>query len=401
MPDTGRGILWEASKSCIRGHLISYISNSRKVENAKTARLLKDIKAIDERYAANLLLKSRQRFYELGDKAGKLLAHQARAESTSSLIQEIKSTAGEIFNDGFTAEYYKSFSNLLSPYLTDMYNEDFALGRLPETLSEASISLLLLKKDKDPLLCGSYRPISLLNVDFKILSKILALRLQTVLSPIIDPDQTGFMPNRQSFHNTRRLLNITASSCSLSPEVVVSLDAEKAFDRMEWGFLHEVLARFGLGGAFVKWVKLLYSSPKASVRTNDISSSPFPLGHGTRQGCPLSPLLFTLVIEPLALWLRSDAGFQGITRLDTVHKVSLYADDLLLYVSDPISSFPTIFKILNEYSSVSRYKLNYQKSEILPINDLAKQLPQSIVPFKWSNNGFQYLGIHITSSLSL
>ena len=169
---------------------------------------------------------------------------------------------------------------------------------------------------------------------------------------------------------------------------------------MEWGFLHEVLARFGLGGAFVKWVKLLYSSAKASVLTNDISSSLFPLGCGMRQGCPLSPLLFTLVIEPLALWLRLDAGFQGITRLDTVHKVSLYADDLLLYVSDPISSFPTIFKILNEYSSVSGYKLNYQKSEILPINNLAKQLPQSIVPFKWSNNGFRYLGIHITSTLS-
>ena len=76
--------------------------------------------------------------------------------------------------DGFTSEYYKSFSIFFSPYLTDMYNEAFALGRLPDTLSEASISLLL-KKDKDPLLCGSYRSISLLNVDFKILSKILAL----------------------------------------------------------------------------------------------------------------------------------------------------------------------------------------------------------------------------------
>lgn len=108
------------------------------------------------------------------------------------------------------------------------------------------------------LLCSSYRPISLLNVNFKILSKVLALRLQTVLSPFIGLDQTGFMPGRQSFHNTRRLFNIIASPCSLSPEVVVSLDVEKAFDRVEWSFLYEVLARFGLGGAFVEWVKLLY-----------------------------------------------------------------------------------------------------------------------------------------------
>lgn len=75
-----------------------------------------------------------------------------------------------------------------------MYNEAFALGYLPDTLSEASISLLL-KKDKDPLLCSSYRPISLLNVDFKILSKILVLRLETVVSPIIDLDQTVYTDN--------------------------------------------------------------------------------------------------------------------------------------------------------------------------------------------------------------
>lgn len=102
----------------------------------------------------------------------------------------------------------------------------------------------------------------------------------------------------------------------------------------------------------------------------------------------------------MALWLRSEAGFEGITHSGTVHKVSLYADYLLLYVSDPVSSFPTIFNILDEYGGVSGYKLNYQKSEILPINALAKQLPHSIVPFKWSSNALRYLGIHIITSLS-
>lgn len=493
LPDTSRGILWEASKACIRGHLISYISNVKKTENLQTDRLLQDIKKVDERYAIKQdptlykerlrlqtefdlisttkvrtsLLKARQRFFESGDKAGKLLTHQGRVEATSRLIRAVKlntsniSTDPQIINDtfseyytslymsdnpcppndildnivfpqvsedeakmlgapittaevlnavkslqsgkspgpdGFTAEYYKCFANLLVPYLTDMYNEARTSGHLPRTLSEASISLLL-KKDKDPLLCGSYRPISLLNVDFKILSKVLALRLQTVLTSIVNSDQTGFMTGQQSFYNTRRLLNIITLPSDLSPEVVVSLDAEKAFDRVEWCFLYEVLARFGLGEAFVNWVKILYSSPKASVRTNNISSPPFSLRRGTRQGCPLSPLLFTLVIEPLAIWLRSEVGFQGITRLSTVHKVSLYADDLLLYISDPVNSFPIILNILNEYGSVSGYKINYSKSIIFPINELAKQLPHSIVPFTWSSSGLQYLGIHITTSL--
>lgn len=94
--------------------------------------------------------------------------------------------------DGFSAEYYKTNLDLLAPVLKDMYNEAFSNCRLPSTLSEATISLIL-KSDKDPLLCSSYRPISLLNVDLKILSKVLASRLQRVLPSIISLDQTGFM----------------------------------------------------------------------------------------------------------------------------------------------------------------------------------------------------------------
>ena len=99
---------------------------------------------------------------------------------------------------------------------------------MPPTLSEANISLLL-KKDKDPLECSNYRPISLLNVDQKILAKVLASRLQQALSALISTDQTGFMAGRNSSSNTRRLLNIIGSPNPVLPEVVISLDAEKAF----------------------------------------------------------------------------------------------------------------------------------------------------------------------------
>lgn len=150
-----------------------------------------------------------------------------------------------------------------------MYNDSLQTGRLPETLSIASISLLL-KKDKDPTSCGSYRPISLLNVDCKILAKILAIRLQRVLPDIISLDQTGFMVGRHSFFNTRRLLDVIFSPSSNTPEVIVTLDAEKAFDRVEWGFLFSSLDKFGFDSQFISWIKLLYASPSASVHTNGI-----------------------------------------------------------------------------------------------------------------------------------
>lgn len=183
-----------------------------------------------------------------------------------------------------------------------MFKDSLGKGSLPQTLNEANITLLL-KPGRDPLKCNSYRPISLLNSDVKI----FALRLDTVIENLISKDQTGFVRGRHSFSNIRRLLGVIHSSKlsqNLVPQVVISLDAEKAFDRVEWKYLFSVLERFGLGTHLLSLIKLLYSSPNASVITNRIRSKSFPLSRGTRQGCLLSPLLLTLAIEPLSIALR-------------------------------------------------------------------------------------------------
>ena len=171
-------------------------------------------------------------------------------------------------SDGYGSEFYKTFSDKLAPILLDMFNESLANGSLPQTLSQAVISLLL-KKDKDPTECGSYRPISLLNIESKIIAKVLAKRLESTLPLIISEDQTGFITGRHSFFNIRRLLNIVnTSGPSPFPEVIVSLDAEKAFDRVEWGYLFAILHKFGFGGTLISWIRLLYASPLACVSTN-------------------------------------------------------------------------------------------------------------------------------------
>ena len=113
---------------------------------------------------------------------------------------------------------------------------------------------------------------------------------------LIDPDQTGFISGQQSFFNTRRLFNIIYSPSTSSPEVVLSLDAEKAFDRVEWGYLFYVLNKFGFSRDFVSWIQLLYTSPVASVNVNGVKSGLLSLSRGNRQGCPLSPSLFALAI---------------------------------------------------------------------------------------------------------
>lgn len=128
---------------------------------------------------------------------------------TSFSVEEIKASVMPMQNgkspgpDGFLSEFYKKFRNELSPLLLRVFEESFSSGTLPPTMQQAVISLIL-KKKKDPLDCGSYRPISLLNVDNKILAKMLARRLETVLPCVICNDQTGFIKNRQLFFNIRR-----------------------------------------------------------------------------------------------------------------------------------------------------------------------------------------------------
>jgi len=128
------------------------------------------------------------------------------------------------------------------------------------------------------------------------------------------------------------------------------------------------LQKLGFVECFTHWIKTLYNNPLASIRTNGIISSPFQLQRGTRQGCPLSPLLFALFIEPLAAAIRQNDKISGV-----------------IFIQNPKTSLSEIMKLINEYSIISDYSINWTKSTILPLN--MKPHDQSIqnIPFKISN----------------
>lgn len=133
---------------------------------------------------------------------------------------------------------------------------------------------LLLKKDKDSINVTSYCPLSLLNSDQKIIAKVLTSQVNKHLSKLIHPEQTGFIPERFPFSNTRRLLN-TLYSTKLINSAIISLDAQQAFDQIEWRYMFATLKKFGFSKKFIYILKMLYACPKSSVLTNHEQSPPF------------------------------------------------------------------------------------------------------------------------------
>uniref|UniRef100_A0A669D815 Reverse transcriptase domain-containing protein n=1 Tax=Oreochromis niloticus TaxID=8128 RepID=A0A669D815_ORENI len=298
--------------------------------------------------------------------------------------------------DGFPAEFYKEFWTTLAPVFYRTLLEIKENGRLPSNMNSANINLLL-KPGKDPVYPSSYRPISLINVDLKIICKALSKRLEKITPLLIHPDQTGFIKGRHSSTNTRRLLNLIDYSYSKNLETTIfSLDAEKAFDRVNWKFLFATLHKFGFGTSFINWLKILYNSPTACVRTNDQTSSSFCLLRGTRQGCPLSPSLFAIFIEPLAAAIRQNSVIKGIKCKNVEHKISLYADDVLLFLQNSQTNISGVIELINSFARISDYSINWSKSTVLPINCSFHN--SSSTPLQSGN--IKYLGINVSPKLA-
>lgn len=163
--------------------------------------------------------------------------------------------------DGLPGEYYKMFVQELTPLLSKVYNYALTEGDPHASWSEAIISVIH-KDGKDPTLCTSYRPISLLCVDLKILTSIISNRIQSFIRKLVKPDQTGFITQRQGTDNVRRALNLQSLAQKRNtPSMLLSLDAEKAFDRVDRAFHNRLSDIWDLMILFSNGLKLFINAP--------------------------------------------------------------------------------------------------------------------------------------------
>ena len=145
--------------------------------------------------------------------------------------------------------------------------------------------------------------------------------------------------------------------------MIISKDSEKAFDKIQYSFMiKKTLQKAGMEGTYLNIIKAIYDKPTANIILNGEKLKAFPLKSGKRQGCPLSPLLFNTVLEVLATAIRKEKEIKGIQIGKEVVKLSLYADNMILYIENPKDTTRKLLKLINKYSKVEGYKINTQKA---------------------------------------
>ncbi len=291
--------------------------------------------------------------------------------------------------DGITAEFYKKFWYLLKDHYMEYINAARTMGF--NDFRNSTYTTIIYKFKGEIYKLDYYRPIALMNIDLKILTKTLATRLNYVLPDIIHQSQTAVASRRIDYniHLLRDLIELIDHDDSEG--AFIFLDQEKAFDRVDHGFLFQVMSSFGIGEGFISWIKILYQNASTRIKINGYLSKNIPINRGVRQGCPLSALLYVLIIEVLALQFRKNPNLVGFNvggeKIISLH----YADDAVIAILQN-RCFKEVIKDLEIYEAASGAKINYEKTKGLWCGKW-KNRSDKPLGIKWTNKNVKNLGV--------
>ncbi|WMV48673.1 hypothetical protein MTR67_042058 [Solanum verrucosum] len=305
--------------------------------------------------------------------------------------------------DGYTMGFFVNCWEIVKGDLMSTMQNFHSQEFFEKSFNATYIALIPKKSGAKEL--RDFRPISLIGSVYKLIAKILTERLKKVMHKLVDTQQMAFLRGRQI---TDAIL--IANECldsrvkEKSPGVICKLDIEKAYDHVNWSFLLEIMQRMGFGLKWIRWIKFCISTVKFSILINGSPEGFFPLDRGLRQGDPLSPFLFIIVMEGLNNmlktahtkgWIRGfNVANEGNLRLEVTHLQ--YADDTLIFCDAEESQLKILRVILILFEATSCLHINWRKSLIFPINEvnrmqhlteilggeIALVLKTSLIPFQ-------------------
>ncbi|KAJ8485323.1 hypothetical protein OPV22_017808 [Ensete ventricosum] len=269
--------------------------------------------------------------------------------------------------DGFPAEFYQIAWAIVGNDVIKACRHFFSSGHILKEMNCTFISLVPKNDGADSL--ENYRPISLCNFIYKVISKLLADRLQKVMNKVISPNQAAFLKGRSIHHNVLLANDLVKDlhSKTRGKKICFKADLRKAFDSVNRDFIYMMLHNMGFPQHWVKWIQCCLETPKFSILFNGSPIGFFGSKNGIRQGDPLSPYLFTIAMEGLSCMLEEAVSND---KIKVPHYGSVYishitfADDLIIFLRDDPVSVSNLADILNEFGKVSGLKLNHAKSKV-------------------------------------
>eukprot|EP00253_Pinus_taeda_P015299 PITA_15299 len=300
--------------------------------------------------------------------------------------------------DGFTMDFYQAGWHFLGKEILDLVEESQMNQKVWTALNSTFFSLIP-KADNSEDAKG-FRPIALCNVIYKIISSLMAKRLKPLLEKLISPEQTGFVEGRQILDGLVVTQEVIHSMKTKKQKgMMMKLDLSKAYDRVSWQYLAEILRSFGFSSRWIRWVLSCISTPNFSVLVNDTPSKTFKASKGIRQGDPISPFLFILAVEGLGKYLkqeRVDGNIKGLrlwgNDLPITHQQ--FVDDIMLFGEPTVREVRNLKKALDLFAEASGMEINKDKSCTFIFNtvETVKRHLSRLLGFKQGDLPTKYLG---------
>ena len=299
--------------------------------------------------------------------------------------------------NGIPVNFYKIFWSKIKLLLLEVFNFCQKEGRLFESARQGIISLIP-KPEKNRSYLKNWRPIALLNVDYKILSKAIATRIKLVLDHLIDEDQTGFRKGRDISENLRKMFDIMEVIFTQKiPAIMVMVNFEKAFDRVEIPSLLKIMRIMNFGKNILDWIQLLFCNFNLAVSNFRYLSNFIRPTRSLFQGNPIAPYLFLIVGEALCRLLKINDKIKGLRLAGMSVLLSQFADDLTLFLEHKESVWQAVMDTFLAFERLSGMKINYEKTTIYRIGSLkdSNATFYSRKKIIWTNEPVKVLGIWI------
>ena len=311
-------------------------------------------------------------------------------------LMNVESSPG---SDGIPTEFYIKFWEHIKVPLVNCYQFSAQSDILSPSERLGVIALFHKGKDLDRENLDNWRPISLMNTDYKLIAKVFSIRLNRVIQKLIGKQQFGFLKGRQISHIHRIIDDIlNMQRKSKLPGIILALDFKQAFDAINIKCILKSLEIFGFGPNFIKWIAILNNERKSCVKNGGYLSEMFPMANGVRQGCPISAQLFLLAVEILAQKILQDDNIKGLNPHGgrRSKKITQYADDVALYLKN-LMDLRISISHLNGFSTFSDLFLNLNKSYALSTNGMAVDPGDIPIMFK---DEIKILGLFFSNKCS-